>query len=295
MLGSGFWSPASYNTAAGTRPPTDLRLPGQLQLQRNQFENEGALLGQRQGFEGQQNALTRALQEAMQGRALGFQGEQAGADRALQERMQGNSFNFQGTQAGLNRDFQGTQAGLDRQQQQRLQESQLQNNLTIAGLPIEFARERFNQVFPLVTGALGSATGSTGGAMAPSGIERAPGTVFTGQQIDQNVNAMRAGNQQAAATQQRQNTAQNAAGGFGSNSPLLAALNNQASIGAMQANTAGERDIRLGASAANAKQGLGAATANNQARATFEANAIDSQRNQLNARTSLIAALAGML
>lgn len=297
MLQSGFWAPATYDYGStGTRPPQDLRLPGQLTLQRQQFDNESSLLGQRQGFEGQQNALQRAMTEAMQGRQLGFQGEQAAADRgfqggqsaldrALRERMQSSQFGFQGEQAAL-----------DRTQAERLQNAALSNQLTIAGMPIEFARERFNQIFPMVQGAVAGAGTGGGAAMgSPGGIERAPGTVYTPGQIDQNVNAMRAGNSQAAATQQRQNAAANAAGGFGSNSPLLAALNNQAALGALAANTGGERDIRLGAASANAKQGLGAASANNQARAAFEANAIDAQRNQLQSRSSLIAALAGML
>lgn len=295
MLGTGFWAPASYNVASGTRPPQDMRLAGQLQIQNNSFENQRELEGSRMGFEGQQNALTRALQEAMQGRQLGFQssenaanrgfqGTQADLDRAMQERMQGSQFNFQGTQADL-----------DRRQARDLQSAALSNQLTIAGMPIEFARERFNSIFPLVTGALSGAGATGGGAFSGGSAQSAPGTVYTPQQIDQSVNAMRAGNDRAAATQQRQNASANAAAGFGSNSPLLQALNSQASLGALSANTEGERGLRMDAAAANARQGLGAASANNQARAAFEANQIDAQRNQLQARSSLIAALTGML
>ena len=296
MLQSGFWSPVTYGGATGTRPPQDLRLPGQLQIQRNQFDNESSLLGQQQGFQGQQNALQRAMQEAMQGRQLGFQGEQAAADRgfsgqqnelqrALQERMQGNQFNFQGTQADL-----------DRRQAKDLQSAALSNQLSIAGMPIAFAREKFNQVFPMIQGAIGGiGSASAGGGGGGGQAQLAPSSVYTSGMIDQSVNSMKANNAQQSATMQRKNASDNAAGGFGSNSPLLAALNNQAAMGAMQANTSGERDLRLGAAAANAKQGLGAAQSNNQARIGFEQNANDARRTNVNARTSLLQALAGML
>lgn len=292
-----FWSPATYDYGAtGTRPPQDLALKANLQLQGNQIQGQKDLMGQQQGFEGQQNALTRALQDAMQtkqigsnerlqGNQLGFEGGQNELTRALQERMQGNQLNFQGTQAGL-----------DRTQAEKLQGNALSNQLQIAGMPIAFARERFNTLLPMVSGALGGAMGSGGGGGgAMIGATGAPSSVYTPQQIDQQVNAMKAGNQQSAATQQRENAASNAAGGFGSSSPLLQALNQQAQLGAMSANTAGERDLRLNAAGANAKQGLGAATMMNQAQAAFQANANDAERNQLQARSSLVAALAGML
>lgn len=266
MLQTGFWAPSVNDYGStGTRPPQDLRLKGQLQLQDNQLQGQKDLAAQDQGFTGQQNALSRALQEAMQGRSLGFQGEQA---------------------------------GLDRTQAKDLQSSALANQLNIARMPVDFAREKFNSVFPMVSGMLGgggSLSASTGAVGPASVAQRGPGTVYNSGQIDQSVNAMKAGNAQGAATQQRQNATQNAAGGFGANSPLLQALNNQVAMGAMQANTTGERETRLGAATANAKQGLAASTANNQARAAFEQNAIDARRTDVNARTSLLQALAGML
>lgn len=297
MNSMGFEGPVGYGNDVvrlANMPGTDRLLGRNLQLQNNEARLRQDSDAQRFGFEGQQNALSRALQEATQSRQIAFEGEQSGLDRgfrgsqsaldrALSERMQGNQFNFQGTQAGL-----------DRAQAEKLQAAQLSNNLSIAGLPVAFAREKFNSIFPLVSGAIG---GMGGGAGVGGGsvAQRGPGVVYSQGMIDQGVNAMKAGNQQAAATQQRANTAANAAGGFGSNSPLLQALNNQAQMGAMQANTSGERDLRLGAAGANAKQGLGAAQASNQARIGFEQNAIDARRTDVNARTSLLQALAGML
>lgn len=333
-----FWMPTSYDYGStGNRPPIDLGLKSALDLQNARQQNQLELQQQQYGFEGQQNALSRALQANMQGAQLGwqgqqnelnrgFQGQQSALDRALQQSMQSAQFGFQGQQNELNRNFQGQQSGadrelqrylqgtqlgfqgnqasLDRQQAKDLQSSQLATQMSIARLPIDFQREKFGQLFPLVSsaiggamggGGMGGAAGSSGASFGGGSAQMAPGTVYTPGQIDQQVNAMKAGNNQAAATQQRQNAAATAAGGFGGHSPLLAALNNQAQMGAMQANTSGERDTRLAAAAANAKQGLGAAQANNQANIGFQQNAIDAQRNQLNARTSLIAALAGML
>lgn len=299
MNSMGFEGPVGYGNDVmrlANLPGVDRILQRNLQLQGQGIQGQRDIQSDRMGFEGQQNSLQRALQEAMQGRQLGFQGEQAGLDRgfsgqqndlqrALQERMQGNQFNFQGTQAGL-----------DRAQAKDLQSAALSNQLNIAGMPIAFAREKFNSIFPLVSGAIG---GMGGGASAGGGgggqAQIAPGSVYTPGMIDQSVNSMKAGNAQQSATIQRQNSAANAAGGFGSNSPLLQALNNQAAMGAMQANTGGERDLRLGAATANAKQGLGAAQANNQARIGFGQLENDARRTDVNARTSLLQALAGML
>lgn len=299
MNSMGFEGPVGYGNDVmrlANLPGVDRILQRNLQLQDNQAGHQQDLQNDSFGFQGQQNALQRAMSEAMQGRQLGFQGEQAAADRgfsgqqnelqrALQERMQGNQFNFQGTQAGL-----------DRAQAKDLQSAALSNQLSIAGMPIAFAREKFNSIFPLVSGAIG---GMGGGASAGGGgggqAQMAPGSVYTPGMIDQSVNSMKAGNAQQSATMQRKNASDNAAGGFGSNSPLLQAMNNQAQMGAMQANTSGERDLRLGAATANAKQGLGAAQANNQARIGFEQNAIDARRTDVNARTSLLQALAGMM
>lgn len=240
MLNAGFWSPVTYDYGAtGTRPPQNLGLAADIDRMNAQKRNQSALMDQSQGFQGQQAALDRALQDAMQGRSL-------------------------------------------------------QNQFNIAKMPIDFAREKFDQVFPFVTGAIGSA-GPGSASATPTSPQLAPDTVYSPQQIDQSVNAMKAQTDRAVGTQKRANEQATAGSGFGSNSPLLAALNSQAQLQGLAARTEGERGLRLDAAGANAKQGLGAATANNQARAAFEANANDAVRNQLNARTSLIAALAGML
>ncbi len=212
---------------------------------------------------------------------LGLQGD---LDKMAQN--QKNQSALMGQQQG----FQGGQNALDR----ALQGEAMQNQFNIAKLPVDFAREKFNQVFPFVTGAIGNANGPAG-TPNPTQPELAPNSVYNPQQIQESVNAMKGANAKEVGTQQKANAANNAAGGFGGNSPLLQALNNQASLQGLAATTEGERGLRLDAATANAKQGLGAATANNSARAAFEGTANDAVRNQLNARTSLIAALAGML
>lgn len=291
---------------------------------------QGTQAGLNRDLTSSQNALDRSLQQALQGNQLGFQGTQAGLDRQQQLTVLGQQQGFQGNQSALDRalsqtlqgnqlGFQGTQAGLDRTQQTALQNSALANQRAIAEMPIDFANRKFNALMPMISGAIGGIGGGGGGmgggggggggavmgggagtyggggGGGHGGMGGAPGNVFTPDQINQQVNSAKAGNEVKSGTLQRQNANQNAAGGFGSNSPLLQALNNQTQLQTMGANQDAERQTRFAGAEANAKQATAGAQERDNAAAQFQANDINRQGNLLQSRSSLIAALAGMI
>ena len=123
--------------------------------------------------------------------------------------------------------------------------------------PAQLRQQRFDQVFPFVTGQfqnLAGQLGQVGGGAAGGGPTINATGVYTPEQTQQQVNSMRAGNDQQAQSQTRQ-AAQGLAGkGFGSQSPLLAALQAQYQGQAQQASTQGENDLRFQAAGANASQ-----------------------------------------
>lgn len=255
---------------------------------------------QTQGFTQGENAATRA-----------FQGSQQGLDRDLAWRslLQGQ-------------DFQGGQNAADRQQNQRQFDASNTTaqrgqdlNLQAAQLPWQYKRDIFGQVFPLVQQAAGG-FGQQGGQGALANFQSAlqlvggqnsalpglpPSAVFTPEQTQQRVNAQAAQNEAAAATQRQRAAEDTAARGFGSRSPLLAALNAQIDTSTAAANSDFARQAGLDAAQANAQQGLQVGALANQ---QFQlANDADIRRrqaagsyvqgNQQNA-LQLIAALAGL-
>jgi hypothetical protein len=126
--------------------------------------------------------------------------------------------------------------------------------------PLDFAKQKFSTLLPMLQSQLGSAgAGLVGGANTPQPAVTAGG-VFTPDQIQQNVNAARAGVDQQTATSQRQNATKLAGQGFGGKSPLLAALNQQAANAGMIAGADQERQIRSGAAEQNATHQLAGQT-----------------------------------
>lgn len=227
-------------------------------------------------------------QLANQQRQFGFQSEQA--EKARQ---------FQGQQAQLGRQFQGQQA--EAQRQLELQQSQ------IAAGAQEYApglqQQRFNTLLPMFQGAYGTlqnaaASGTGAGAGTPTGApspEITVGGVLNPQQVQQQVNAGRASTDQATATRMRQNAGQAAGRGFAAQSPLLAALNQNAWGQGMAANVANERETRLGAAQQNAQQLLSTQQARESQFASRQQEALQQQQIAAGQRNALLAALAGML
>ena len=108
------------------------------------------------------------------------------------------------------------------------------------------------------------------------------------------MNSARATIGQGAQTQMRQN-AQSAGGrGFGGNSPLLMALNNQTQGMAQQAGSDAERQTRFDAAGANAKQQLGYDTLGVQQADNENQNDIRRRQETGQNRNSLLQILAGL-
>ena len=239
------------------------------------------------------------------------------ADRAASElfgQRQNNQFQQQrdSAQYGYQRNLaqqqidaeaarQAQQAQLQREQmaqQGALSRAQIEASLA----PTRFAQQKFNTVFPWVQGQLGGLMAGGGGNFGYRGnplpstrpeISDAP--VYNEQQIQANVNAQRAQNDQATAAQQKAVSGQMAARGYGANSPLAAALQNSLAIGNLQANTANEQDLRWKAASGNASQRLEAQKARSAQDLGYlgeeTKRGIAGQQQQ----TALISALLGML
>jgi hypothetical protein len=273
---------------------------------------------QNQGFQGGQADAQRAFEAGQAGATRDFTGNQNAADRDLQMRLLGQQQGFTGQQNDLNRQFEAGQGQATRDSQER--QTGLANDTTRHGqdlqfqaaqLPFNWSREVFGQVFPIIQGLAGQLGGGAGGAF-DANLSRVGGantalpglpasTVFDPRMVQQQINAGSARNQQSAATARDQATADNAARGFGSRSPLLAAMSNQIGLATAGANSDLDRETRMGAATANAQQGN---TVAQLAQQQWEGvNNADIARRRLagdlttsgnNSVISLIAALAGL-
>ncbi|MFO0849267.1 MAG: hypothetical protein U0871_12035 [Gemmataceae bacterium] len=203
----------------------------------------------------------------------------------LQDNALANQLALADRQHAADRDVAGLQADVSR----RGQDLQFQASTA----PVNFARDRFNSVFPVIQAQL-QANGQSGGS-APAATPPADlGPVYAPGQVDQQVNAARAGIDQQVATQQRQNAASAAGRGFGAASPLLAALNGNAAARGTAAGADAEREIRFGAAGQEAEQ---RATAGQQATQRYQAELdAESRRRQIAAsvQANLLNALSGL-
>lgn len=202
----------------------------------------------------------------------------------MQQENQKRQLDQQAGQAGLDRSFQGGQNAANRDLQ-----------LQLGMAPINFAKEKFNTLSPLLTNLIGGTQGGglVGGAPGPQpGVTTGP--VWTPQQVDQQVNAAKSNNATAAASQSNAAADKTAAQGFGSRSPLLSALQTQIGMGQMAANTDAERNIRFDTAKGNAEHTLNTEA---QAETNFrDFNDQDIRRRQANFNytTSLAGILAGL-
>lgn len=155
--------------------------------------------------------------------------------------------------ADRNRDAQVGQANADRLSQQSRADQDRAVQLQLGMAPINLKRDIFGQVSPLLTGLMSGSNERVGGqsAAAPD-INRSP--VWTADQIQQQVNAGQSANLAAADTQNRDAATKMAGQGFGTRSPLLAALQGATNMQAQAANTDTDRQTRWGAAQGNADQ-----------------------------------------
>jgi hypothetical protein len=175
----------------------------------------------------------------------------------------------------------------------------------LAQKPWDFKNKVFGAISPLLTGLVGDGSqqgnfGQIGGSNTP--LPTLPNSfVYSPDQIQQQVNSARAQGDQGAASQKQQIAGDLAGRGFSMKSPLAMALNLGADTGARMSNADQEREIRFGASGANAKQALGVGQLANQQwndynqadiarRKTQVESILGSQRNV----ASLLSILAGL-
>ncbi len=164
--------------------------------------------------------------------------------------------------------------------------------------PAQLRQQRFDTVFPWVTGQFSALAqqlgqgGQGGGNFGGPQIDASP--VYTPEQTQAQVNSMRAGNDQQAQSQTRQAQSGLAGKGFGSQSPLLAALQAQYQGQAQQASTQGENDLRFQAAGANATQRLKGQTAQEQQRASMAQEQNQRLGIQAQQYSALLSALGGL-
>lgn len=154
-------------------------------------------------------------------------------------------------------------------------------------------QSRFNQVFGALSPLLGQ-LGQWGANSQQIGGTPTINTnpIWNPQQIQQQVNAGRAQNDQATQTQMRLAGQQMAGRGFGANSPLAAAIQGQLAGQNLATNADTERQTRMGMTQANAGHQLGAQTA-------WEAAYADRLKPWLSyagsTQNALLAALSGLV
>jgi hypothetical protein len=180
------------------------------------------------------------------------------------------------------------------------QEQMAQTAIEPAMLAANLQQSRFNSVFPYLeqqTNALSGQFGTTGSGTANTAgqptISAAP--VYNQQQIQQQVNATRAQNDQSMNTQNRTQQQQTAGMGYGSNSPLLQALQGQNYAANLGTNTQAEQQLRTTAAQQNAQQVLAGQTEQENQFAARQSEAIQRQKNLYGVYGSLLGSLGGLV
>jgi hypothetical protein len=273
------------------RNPTFISQPSEgLQVSREKNVFEGKQADLQRGFQAGQSAADRAQQSGLLAAQLGFQGAQGEANRGLQAQLQESQQGFAGQQAGAQREFTGQQNAAERS-----------NQLAIASMPWDFKRQVFGTVSPILQGLLAGSGGPGGngsltqgaGVGAPPPPPTTGASVWDPAQVNAQVNDAKSQSAQAAASQMRQNATRVSGQGFGSNSPLLAALNNQTQAARMAGDSSAELSTRLNASQANANLGVEQAKVNAQNYGSQQDALARQRQATLNYQSSLVAALMG--
>lgn len=155
--------------------------------------------------------------------------------------------------------------------------------------------QRFNTVWGGLSGLLGRTTNPiTIGGDSGTGPEITVGGVYNPQTVNQQVNATRAKNDRSAATKSRDAVADATGRGFGSQSPLLAALQGQIWGQNVATNTEAERAIRQTAAEQNSQQLLSTQQAREAQYASRQQEQIARAQPYFQTQNALIAALAGL-
>lgn len=240
---------------------------------------------------GFQNYMQRQNNQS-QTKQLGMQLGQRQNEAAMQNATQNRQIGSNETMGRLNNDtaMAGVQAG---------RQAAMATNATNRAA-LDNQQGRFNTVLPYFTDALSNLSGKFGAGYQGGGqqgtqpnISDAP--VYTPQQMNQQVNAQTASNDMATQSKIRQMQSSMAGRGYGSQSPLLAALRQGYQNQNMVTNTANARDTRLNSAKMNSDQVLKAQVAREAQFANRQNEDIERGRVYTGALSPLLSALSGMV
>ena len=166
-----------------------------------------------------------------------------------------------------------------------------------ARYPTAAKQERFGVLFPWMKdqfGSLDSQLSRAGGQQVGNAPEITAAPVYSNQQIQQRVNAQTAANNQQTENQFRQLQQETGSRGYGSRSPMLAALGVQMGNQNMATNTANARETRLNAANVNAQQLLRGQQAQQQQFEGINAIATANRAPIYQRQNALLAAMSGL-
>lgn len=171
------------------------------------------------------------------------------------------------------------------------------NQFSIAQMPWDYKNKVFGTISPLLTQLTG---GAAGGGQVPGGtnlgVERVDESpIWNPQQIGQQVNAAKANNARSADTQTKQAQTKLTSQGFGSKSPLLAALEGNIGQARMGADAEADRQINWGAAQGNAQQVQKAQMSNQGADVAMNSADIERRKASNSYQTSLLGILGGLM
>lgn len=298
LLGGGAWTPASP-VGQGAGSPWQYAL-GQQQLKAQQAM-QGSQLASQQRL-AQLSSETSKQLESMQGaNAANLAGIQnAGAlQRAIQEGQTAQGVATLQNQGALQR-TQAEQSGQTERTkmttEEALKAAELQKEA--AELPAQLQQQRFAQVFPWLQQQYGLLTTGSGRADVNAELPPAPAVsaspVYSPQQLQGQVNQMKANTAAQSATNTRNMQADLAGRGFGANSPLAKELAAQYQGQALAANASGENNLRFQAAQANAQQVLDAQKAQAGLYGSQLGYLGQIRSAKLQQQNALLSALAGM-
>lgn len=231
-----------------------------------------------QGNQARQNAdQAGRIQGGLMGQGFGYNQALQGQQEASAERM---------NQANINAQLAGYGS------QQKIAGIQANAAMYAPGLQ----QKRFNQVFPVLSGALKA---GSSGLNSPADFTGQPkisaNPVFSDNQIQQQVNQQTAANDQGTATKMRQSASQMGGRGVGSQSPLSQALNMGYQNQNMATNTQNAASTRLNSAQANASQVLAGQSAQENQFANRQKEAIGRSQVYQGYLSSALGALSGLV
>lgn len=223
------------------------------------------------------------------------QAQQAAMDRAQQFQLQQRQFGQESGQNALNRQLAQWTTG----QEQSGQTERANIAAQAQELPAQLQQQRFNTLFPWMQQQVGNLMNrNQAGAGQPGNPSGQPqinvGGVWSPQQVQQQVNASRAHNDQATASQSRAMQGKLAGQGYGANSPLSQALQGQLQAQNLATNTQNTAQVRQNAAQMNSNQLLSTQQAAEQQYASRQQEALQAQQIAAQQQNALISALAGM-